>query len=170
MTREEAILIFKDIQLSQCYFQCSDIKDCGNAYDIIYNQNRLEVVNFMIDRIMEIPMSFEDAQRLFYDYADFATMDNERTGDDFDNIIFYDDDIAIWTEVLGRIYPASQFGKTWKFYERSKQEITKQAERDEEFFKTVSEILDRCLPKLEAAELTKVKPMSEIRSEMLKND
>lgn len=169
MTREEAILIFQDIILSDCYFQCSDIKDHGNAYDIIYGQHRLEVVNFMLDRIMEMPMSFKDAQRFFDDCADYATMDNERTGDEFDNIIFFNNDIAICTEVLGRTYSASKFGKTWKFYDRPKTDKTFGI-FDEEWKRIMEEAFDKYLPKLEANDISEVKPMSKIRSEMIKDD
>lgn len=170
MTREEAILIFKDIQLSQCYFQCSDIKDHGNAYDIIYGQHRLEVVNFMLDRIMEMPMAFKDAQNFFDDYSDYATMNNERTGDEFDNIIFYDNDIAIWTEVLGRTYLASKFGKTWKFYDRPKTDKTFGIFADAEWKRIMEEAFNKYLPKLETNDLSEVKPMSKVRSEMIKDD
>lgn len=98
----------------------------------------------VIDYLMGLDVSVEDAIKFVEGEIDFASMDNKRTGDDWDNLDIYEDGrIGCWTEVLGNVYYLDEMNKTFKDYEPSDEEIAEQQKRAEKWRKTFKEILSK---------------------------
>ncbi len=118
----------------------------------------------VIDYLMGLDVSVEDAIKFVEGDIDFASMDNKRIDDDWDNLDIYEDGrIGCWTEVLGNVYYLDEMNKTFKDYEPSDEEITEQQRRTEEWTKATKEVLskafDAAMPQLVAKDLVVIEPL-----------
>lgn len=153
MTKNEALRVFHHLPFYDTYVTGGRLYDVESTFDF----------EEMINYFMSLDISVEDAIKFVEGNVDFATMDNERTRDDYDNLGIDDNGLYCWTEVLGNVYYLKDMNIKWKDYEPSEEEIIEKQRRDKErakhFKEMMSELLDKTIPHIIEADLVTVKPI-----------
>ena len=164
MTRNEALRVFHHLPFYDTYVTGGRLDDVESTFDF----------EEMINYFMSLDISVEDAIKFVEGNVDFATMDNERTRDDHDNLDYSTKNgLSSWTEVLGNVYYLKDMNIKWKDYEPSEEEILEQQRWDEErakhFKEMISKLVDVAIPNMMDAELVEVHPMNPMKDEVRKN-
>lgn len=137
MTFNEAITVIQHMYIGSTFLHYPS----GGFGCLDENEDKCDY-HKVIDYLMGLDVSVEDAIKFVEGSIDFASMDNKRTGDDWDNLDIYEDGrIGCWTEVLGNVYYLDEMNKTFKDYEPSDEEIAEQQKRTEKWAKEFKEIL-----------------------------
>ena len=127
MTKNEALRVFHHIPFNNTFNHFVE----GIKY-ISESESDLNY-EWVINYLMSLNISPEDAIKFFEEDVEFATMENKRTGDEFDYFDIDEDGIYAWTEVCGNIYYLHDMNVKWKDYEPTPEEIKER----EEYYKTL---------------------------------
>ena len=153
MTKNEALRVFHHLPFYDTYVKGGKIEKVESTFD--FEQ--------FIEYLISLDVSVDDAINFVEGNIEFATMDNKKTGDDYDNLGIDDNGLYCWTEVLGNVYYLKDMNIKWKDYEPSEEEIIEQQRRDEErtkhFKEMLSKLTDVAVPCFVDSELVEVKPL-----------
>jgi len=155
MTRNEAYKVLLSIPRYDCYIDQKVIEHEGIKH-------LDEIDNFDYDELLEyfesLDLPCDLVLRFVTDELEgYTSLNNENYGDDYDYLELWRRengklDLGVWTEVLGHRYFLSDYGKTWKEYILSEEEIKAREERSakwsKEFQELMTETAARILPKL----------------------
>lgn len=110
MTKNEALRVFYHIPFNNTF------NNFARGFQYVSESESDFDYEYVINYLMSLNISPEDAIRFFEEDIEFATMNNERTGDEVDYFEIDKDGIYAWTETCGTIYYLHDMNVKWKDY------------------------------------------------------